>query len=66
MPEVTTEIDGCTECSNFSYTVDNGCVCRLEGLEKMIENGIYTDFNESFHNGELFKTIPGWCRAKKD
>ena len=64
MPKVMTEIEGCTDCSKFSYTADKGCVCSLEGLEKMIKDGIYTDFNESFHNGNLFKTIPAWCKAK--
>lgn len=65
MVKVLTEIEGCTGCSGFSYTVHNGCVCEEVGLDKMIEDETYVQFNKDFHSGKLFEFIPEWCPKRE-
>jgi len=65
MPKVSVQIEGCTECPNFKYTIDKGCFCTKIGVEKMLENKTWPQFNKDFHSGKLFKHIPEWCPIKE-
>ena len=60
--KVLVEIKGCLDCSeDFRYTADKGCFCAKVGIEKMLKDKTWSQFNKDFHSGKLFKFIPEWC-----
>lgn len=62
MPKVVLEINECTECPSFIYTIDKGCYCKDVGFEKMVEDKTWAKFNNAFHKGTL--KVPKWCPSK--
>jgi len=51
----------CTSCNDFSNTISDGAVCNKIGLNEMLNEKTWPNFNADFNAGTLTVSTPSWC-----